>query len=332
MLRRGNRDASAGKYESAIKRYDEALNINPRNAALYYNRGHVWHIMGELDNAVNDYTKALEVNKEYVDAYHSRGMALFKKSNYDLAISDFTKALQLNPDNYSKIGLYFNRAYAWFKVGDYDRAIDDYTESIRIGGITKITPTDKAEAYYFRAKAWYEKANFENAISDYTKAIDINAKYAQALFDRANIWHEKREYASAIIDYENAIELDPKNAHAYNNYSWLLSTCPDSRLRNGAKALKLALKAVELNPDEAFFFDTLAAAYAELENFKQAVQAVERAITLLEKDNKENLKESLLPQLEFYKAGKPWREDVKREEWMRKYKIKEPQKEGISGQ
>ncbi|MBI5196250.1 MAG: tetratricopeptide repeat protein [Nitrospirae bacterium] len=317
MIDWGNRDARAGNYESAIKRYNEALKINPRSAKAYYNRGLVWDYMNEMEKAIADYTMALEIDKECIDAYFNRGTILSKKGNYDLAISDFTKALQFNPDNLTRIDLYFKRAYAWFKIEDYSRAIDDYSEGI------KIDPT-KAEAYYSRAEAWYEKGNFDNAISDYTKAIQINPKYAQAVFNRANTWHEKREYASAIIDYEKAIELDPKKALVYNNYSWLLSTCPDSRFRNGAKALKLALKAGDLNPDEVVFVGTPAAAYAELGNFKEAIQTVEKAITLLKKNNNENLIDNLklVPQLESYKAGKPWREDVKREDWMREYKIK----------
>ncbi|MBI5206021.1 MAG: tetratricopeptide repeat protein [Nitrospirae bacterium] len=321
LLRRGNREAESRNYEAAIKFYSEALKINPRNADLYYNRGLVWNYMNEIDKAIADYTTALEINKEFINAYFTRGSTLRKKGDYDLAISDFTKALQFNPDNSSKAGLYFNRAYAWFKKGDYERAIGDYTEGIRIIEAMKVDPKKKTEAYYARAEVWYEKGDFDNAISDYTKAIEINPKYAQAVFSRANTWHEKRNYASAVIDYERAAELDPQNAVVYNNYSWLLSTCPDSKFRDGAKALKLAQKAVAINPDEAFFLSTLSAAYAELGNFKEAVQTVEKAILLLKKNNKENLKDILIPQLESYKAEKPWREDVKREDWMLKYEI-----------
>lgn len=332
MIDWGNRDARAGNYESAIKRYNEALKINPRSAKAYYNRGLVWDYMNEIDKAIADYTKALEINKEFIDAYFNRGITLHKKGNYNLAISDFTKALQFHPDNSSKAGLYFNRAYAWFKMGNYERAIDDYTKAIKIEEDIKASPSDKAEVYSFRAEAWYEKGNLDNAISDYTKAIQINPNYAQAVFNRANTWHEKRNFAAAIKDYEKAIELDPQNALVYNNYSALLSSCTDGKFRDGAKALKLAQKAVELNPHEALFSSALAGAYAELGNFKEAIRIQKKAIALLEKNNKELVIESLSEQLEFYKSGKPWREDVKREDWMRDYKIKEPQKEGMSGQ
>jgi hypothetical protein len=69
------------------------------------------------------------------------------------------------------------------------------------------------------------------------------------------------------------------------------------------------------------FFSSLAAAYAETGNFTEAVRFEEKAISMLKGDDRD-IKESLLPELEFYKANKPWREDVKREDWMLKYKVK----------
>jgi tetratricopeptide (TPR) repeat protein len=314
LIDRGNREAKAGNYKAAIKRYDDVLKINPRNANAYYNRGIVWFEMGEMDNAISDYTKALEIDKELTEAYFNRAFIWRSKGNYDRAISDYTKALLLNPNNSLKNRIYFSRALTWYKRGDYERTIGDLTEGINLD-------SRNPEAYFYRAEAWYEKGNFDRAISDYSKAIEINPKYTKAVFDRANTLHEKGNFAAAITDYERAIELDPQNALIYNNYSWLLSTCTNNKFRDGTKALKLALKAVEMRSGEAIYLSTLAAAYAESGNFIDAIKAEEKAISLLEKGDLQYLKDMFITQLESYKAGKPWREDVKRENWMRNYKI-----------
>jgi tetratricopeptide (TPR) repeat protein len=312
-IQQGVREFDRGNYTSAIKYFNEALKKNPLNEKTYFNRALSWSEMGKLDSAINDYSKALEINKVFIEAYYNRGITWAKKGNNDVAISDYTKALELNPRNSLKAGIYFNRAYAKLKRGEYEQAIEDYTKSIEID-------PQKAELYYLRANVWYEKGNLDSAISDYTKAININPKYVQAIFDRANTWHEKKDYALAIIDYEKATELDSQNGLIYSNYSWLLSTCPDSKFRDGAKALKLALKAVEIRPDESLFLDSLAAAFAELGNFKEAVQIEENAIVLLKEDHK-HLKDSFEAQLKSYKSNKPWREGVKRENWMRNYNL-----------
>lgn len=309
----GNREGRQGNYDSAIKYYDKALNINPYNAEIYYNRGLVWDYKKNLNNAISDYTKALEVKEDFKDAYHARGLIYNKKRNYDLAISDFTRALQLNPDNLQKFQLLFNRGYSWSEMDYYEKAIDDYTKAIKIHELSKLNPSDLPEVYYYRAEAWYGKANLDYAISDYTKAIQKKPDYDKAIFHRADRLYEKKDYASAIIDYEKAIELNPKNPMLYNNYSWLLSTCPDGKLRNGDKAVNLALKANELKADEVIFLDTLAAAYAEKGNFEKAIQIERKAISLID-DNKKlgKFKDELKAKLKSYKSRNPWREDSKK--------------------
>ena len=325
LTHRGNRDAKEGNYDSAIKFYDKVLKINPYNSDIYYNRGLAWAYKGDLQNAISDYTKALEIKKDFKNAYHNRGLIYNKKGNYDLAISDFTKALQLNPDNFQKFQLIFNRGYSWSEIDYYEKAIDDYTEAIKIHKVSKLNPSDLPEVYYYRAEAWYGKGNLDNAISDYTKAIQKKPDYDKAIFHRADRLYEKKDYALAIIDYEKAIELNSKNSLLYNNYSWLLSTCPDSRFRNGEKALNMALKANEFNPNEVIYLGTLAAAYAEKGNFEKAVQIEEKAILLLKDNNKElkQLKDELKLILKSLKSGKPWREDSKKEDWMSNYKLQE---------
>ena len=98
---------------------------------------------------------------------------------------------------------------------------------------------------------------------------------------------------------------------AYNNLAWLYATCPDEKYRNGIKAIALAKKAAELDAGHTVLA-TLAAAHAETGNFKEAIAAQEKAISLLKKSND---KEELVEQqkrLESYKLHKPWRKKKKR--------------------
>ena len=87
-----------------------------------------------------------------------------------------------------------------------------------------------------------------------------------------------------------------------------MATCPDARYRDGAKAVELAQKAVELVP-RAFCLDTLAAAYAEVGKFEDAMTTQEKAIALLKKEEGETERLlKLMERLNSYKAHKPWRE------------------------
>ena len=66
-----------------------------------------------------------------------------------------------------------------------------------------------------------------------------------------------------------------------NRLAWVLATCPESSLRSGAEAVRLAQCEPEVTQgQEPSFLGTLAAAYAEAGDFSRAIEVAERAVTL----------------------------------------------------
>jgi Flp pilus assembly protein TadD len=84
---------------------------------------------------------------------------------------------------------------------------------------------------------------------------------------------------------EKAIALDKNNILAHNNYAWLLATCPDSSVRDGQRAVQYARGASEsLKHGSPMVLDTLAAAEAEVGDFRSAVKDEKRALSLAKSD------------------------------------------------
>jgi hypothetical protein len=77
----------------------------------------------------------------------------------------------------------------------------------------------------------------------------------------------------------HSILVQPYNLGAMDCLAWTYATDPDPRLRNGQRALRLATACVKdterLEPD---FLMTLAAAYAECQQFELAIRTVEEAL------------------------------------------------------
>lgn len=161
--------------------------------------------------------------------------------------------------------------------------------------------------HYWRGFAYHEKGQYDQAISEYNRAIEKNPNHSTAYSSRGFAFGDKGQYDRAISDFNKALEIDPQNDFANNGLAWLLATCPDARYRNGAKAIKLAQKVVEVYP-EAFYFDTLAAAYAEAGKFDDAITTQEKAIALLKKKGMPEKLREFVERLNAYKEYKPWRE------------------------
>ncbi|HHT9126660.1 MAG TPA: tetratricopeptide repeat protein [Candidatus Brocadiia bacterium] len=204
---RGTAYGKKGEYDRAILDFNKAIEINPRLAEAYYNRGTAYGKKGEYDRAILDYNKALEINPRLAEAYNNRGTAYSDKGEYDLAILDFNKALEINPRDAKA---YINRGNAYNNKGEYDMAILDFNKALEIN-------PRLAEAYNNRGNTYDKKGEYDSAISDYNRALEINPRYADAYYNRGTAYGGKGEYDRAIEDFNKALEINPRNAKAYIN-------------------------------------------------------------------------------------------------------------------
>jgi tetratricopeptide (TPR) repeat protein len=136
-----------------------------------------------------------------------------------------------------------------------------------------------------------------------------------ALNDVALAHVHKAEYAAARSVYEEAIRLKPEpedvatskaRRWVQTNLAWLLATCPDGGVRDGQRAVVLAEQVVASTPKDAAYLDTLAAAYAEVGRFKDAVKTQQAALAPLKKGHP--LYDSYREHLKRYKDAQPLRD------------------------
>src|SRR5207249_1015523 len=134
---------------------------------------------------------------------------------------------------------YEDRGDAWMAFHEYNKAISDYDVYVR-------ELCDSAFPYYRRAAAFLAKGDSENASDDYKRAAAVFEKY---------------------------IRQEPGTSDNYEGLAWLLATCPVDEIRDGHRALSLAMKLLDVDVDGGKYFrdDILAAAWAEVGNFDMAI-------------------------------------------------------------
>jgi tetratricopeptide (TPR) repeat protein len=266
----------------------------------YFNQAAALQRACKQREAIPLYTKAIELDASDAEAFSNRARAWLETDEFDKAVDDCTEAIRLKPGD---IEAYVTRAEARSEKGEYDTAIADCNQA------AALRPNDSS-AYYFRGVAWDRKGNHDRAIKDFTEAIRLDPKDAEYYHGRANAWKHRAAYAKAIEDFVRALTLRPELTAARNSLAWLLATCPDARFRDGKKAFDHASYVFETDGGKNWdYVDTLAAAYAECGDMRQARDYANKAIDLATRDED---KETIRSRLAFYERGRPYREPAPR--------------------
>src|SRR5208283_97365 len=97
---------SASENQQTINDYNKAIELNPKDADAYYNRGNAYKVLRNFKQAISDYNKAIELDPKDADAYRNRGIAYKVLGNFEQAINDYSKAIELDPKD---ADAYYNR-------------------------------------------------------------------------------------------------------------------------------------------------------------------------------------------------------------------------------
>jgi lipoprotein NlpI len=128
-----------GDYDRAIKDYDQAIQLDPKFAGAYSNRGSAYANKGDYDRAIKDYDQSIQLDPKLAGAYSNRGNAYMRKGDYDRAVKDYDQAIQLDPKDASA---YFNRGLLNLYAGDLPKAHADLTHA------SELDPKDAYKALW----------------------------------------------------------------------------------------------------------------------------------------------------------------------------------------
>lgn len=195
-----------------------------------------------------------------------------------------------------------------------DPKLEEYRENAR--KFIKLPYDKSAKFYYDLAWKYFSNKEYDQAINEASKVIEICPNYGRAygLRGAARRYKATGEYELIFSDLNKDWDLsDELDFSTLMHLKQLLAICPDVRFRDGNRALELALTDLKRAPDAPGVLADVAAAYAEIGKFEDAIKTQEKAITSLNNMYKDdNAKEKVLPQyierLNYYKAHKPWRE------------------------
>jgi tetratricopeptide (TPR) repeat protein len=290
--------AGRGQTDEAIAEYQKALDIDPNQSEVHSNLGLALHKRGQWDDAIAHYRRALEIAPENSMAYSNLGNALIDRGQVEEAIVQYRKALEISPQ---AAEFHYNLARALAKQGRLDDVLAEY------GKVLEIKP-DHAESHNDFGIALVGCGRLDEAIAHFQKALELKPEYADVRNNLALARSQREELWKALARRRELLRSHPDNIALLNDIAWTLATNPNASVRNGAEAIELAQRAVQLSDGrEPAFLGTLAAAYAEAGRFPEAAQTARKALDLAKQQNNQSLAESVKAEIPLYEAGTPLR-------------------------
>ncbi len=103
---KGNALYAQGKYDEAIKCYNEAIRIDPKSYGFRWIKGKALYMQGRYE-VIEICDEAININPEYAYAWNGKGLALDNQGKHEEALKAFDRAIELDP----------NFAMAWNNKG-----------------------------------------------------------------------------------------------------------------------------------------------------------------------------------------------------------------------
>ncbi|MBW2094098.1 MAG: tetratricopeptide repeat protein [Deltaproteobacteria bacterium] len=121
------------QYDTALREYEEAIQLNPSEISAYYNRGNTYLKVGDVASALDDYTRVITMNGVEGDVYYNRGIAYVRIGEMEKALDDFTRSIESYPLDAET---YLRRGWIHARLGNESLAIRDWEHAQSLGNET----------------------------------------------------------------------------------------------------------------------------------------------------------------------------------------------------
>ena len=231
-------NAQHDEYEPAVRDFTHALQIDPKMAVGYMNRGYVYNDMRLATKAEQDFRSALALNPQYGEAHLGLAYALVQLRRPSPALKEAEVATRLLPDSESlhlvKAEAYRQRAMLTPAEGEYKKAL-------------KLNP-NHSNTYIALANVQYRAHKFDASAATLKNALAVAPNNSMILAQLGRSYAKlgrSSEAMQAITsaeraggkDYKillvaaDALRILNRRDQAMTTYEWALESSDEDRLQ-----------------------------------------------------------------------------------------------------
>ena len=308
LIEEGDAFVQSGQFDEGIKRYEEALAVDPESDVARTQLGIVYYLHGTYssEGAQQQLELATEKNPENARAWAFLGLSRLgsaykhKTGDYSSAETAIRTAMQLDPK--SALGpAFLGRLLA--ASDRKDEALTEMQNALDLGpqdpwvlvsagwinGVqgdwTAAVPYyDRAATYEpnwatflsLLAEALRETEKYDEALGYYDTVLNLDQGYEVGAYEDIGVtlW-AKGDSSGAITSLEKALALDDTRDYAH----WALGAILDEQ-EDYEAALPHLERAVALVPNNAGYQEWLADCLYYLERYEEARTAVDKSLAL----------------------------------------------------
>lgn len=183
--------------QAGLSAITEKIHKDPKNAALYFERGNTLHEMEKDSLAIKDLKKACELDSGKAEYFSAVGNVLFEHKDISGSVQWIKKAVEINPED-GKARMKIAKMFLYIK--QYDNAFAQLNIVLRHN-------VYDPEAYFLKGMVYKDMKDTGKAISSFLTAVQVAPEYKPAIIQLAQMYAMKND-PIALKYYDNAFKLD----------------------------------------------------------------------------------------------------------------------------
>lgn len=266
------------KLEIALQAFENAVKIKKESKYFYW-KGIVNQQLRNIQSAENDYQTAIDNKFESPELYNNLGILLAENGNNEKALLMINKAINLNneyPEAYSA------RAKINFALLNFDLACKDGKNAMKLGHKNPFQVPDSIcngnlnQKLQFASDVFVVNKLYKQGIIAYTMLINNKVAKSDHFLNRGYCYFQIKDYSNAEKDYLKALTLSkPSFDQIYDNLSLLYFN-----MNNFEKSIEYSTKRIQLNPKNHVPYIDRGLSYRKLKDYSNAEKDFNQSLKL----------------------------------------------------
>lgn len=292
------------KFEPAIAIVKKALKVSPDNEKLQDLLSELLSGDGRFEEAEDQLKEMQQLGSSAIKTKLKLALLKLQQRDFEGAVVDLSLILAEDPDNSSAL-YYIASAYASLKKNDaaisalqkispdqefylesrtflsyVHKENGDYESAVKaLKDIFKIRP-DNPRVYTLIIAIYRQAKDTKKAIANLEKLIELEPDVDKHKFLLGVIYDELGEKKKAISAMKESLELNPENSNALNYLGYTYAEMG----QNLDEAEVLIKKAIEIEPANAYFIDSLGWVQYKRGDYEEALATLKKAVSIVKDD------------------------------------------------